>query len=138
MNTTASKPINLPAPRTARRMPGSNHATARQAPYAPAHGPQPYGRPAAHWAQSDEVMLPLSLVGLIVTTVMGLPVGIVTGPLALGRASRAEQLIAAGHRPTTDRSRITTVRICAWISMVWSALTVLVIALILGFLLSVA
>ena len=87
-------------------------------PYRPAN-PQPYGRPAPA-AAADDGMLVLAIVGLCVTVMLGVPVGLFTGPMALKRARRIEHLVNVGHRPLSDRSNVTGTRISAWISIAWS------------------
>jgi hypothetical protein len=81
-------------------------------PYAPNEPLKPYSHAAA-----DDTMLPLAIAGLCVTVVLGLPVGVFTGPAALKRASRLEQLVNTGERPASDRGNITGARVCAWISI---------------------
>jgi len=144
MNTTADRQINYPTPR--RNVAGDNlyykqaHPQSPHAyvPYAPANPVQPYGRPQPQFVAGDDAMLTYAIVGLAVTLLTGLPLGLFTGPAALGRANRLEQHVRAGRRPPTDRSNITAARVCAWISIVWGALTMLVIALMLGLVLMVA
>jgi hypothetical protein len=139
MNTTANGQINYPTPR---RSPAGDNLYYKQTPqgyvpYAPANPVQPYGRAHPQLIAGDDAMLTYAIVGLAITIVTGLPVGLFTGPAALGRANRLEQHVRAGRRPPTDRSNITAARICAWISIVWSTLSVLVIALMLGLMLMV-
>lgn len=143
MNTTANRQINYPTPR---RSPAGDNLYYKQAPgqtpqgyvpYAPVNPAQPYGRPQPQFVAGDDAMLTYAIVGLAITLLTGLPVGLFTGPAALGRANRLEQHVRAGRRPPTDRSNITAARICAWISIVWGALSMLMIALILGLMLMV-
>ncbi|MCB9933715.1 MAG: hypothetical protein H6841_09885 [Planctomycetes bacterium] len=107
-------------------------------PYAPVNPVQPYGRPRPQYAPGDDTMMTLAIVGLVVTVMIGIPVGLFTGPAALTRANRLEHQLNTGRRPQTDRSQITAVRICAWISIVWGGLIALVWAFVLAMLLMLA
>jgi hypothetical protein len=84
-------------------------------PYAPNAPLKPYAHAAA-----DEAMLPLAVVGLCVTVLLGLPIGLFTGPAALKRANRLEELVNTGERPISDRGNISGARVCAWISIALS------------------
>jgi hypothetical protein len=123
-------------PRSNRRLPGQQPATDdvyyKQAPrvtsgqppqayvpYAPAQPVQSFPR-QPQFAAADNNMMTLALVGLLVTTVMGIPIGLFTGISALGRARRVEELVNNGRRPEIDRSTITSVRIMSWVSIAWS------------------
>ncbi|MCA8914191.1 MAG: hypothetical protein KDB90_02175 [Planctomycetes bacterium] len=100
-------------------------------PYAPQNPVRPYGaRP--HYVPADNSMMTLALVGLIVTTFVGIPLGLFTGPSALKRADRVQELIRNGRRPQTDSSTITSVRILSWISIVWSIPLLLVWVALFG------
>jgi hypothetical protein len=99
-------------------------------PYAPTGAPagfatRPCGAPAAH-AAADDAMLPIAIVGLCLTVMFGLPVGLFTGPAALKRANRIEHLVSVGRRPTSDRGSATGARICAWASIIISVPLLLV------------
>ena len=86
-------------------------------PYAPTNGgTRPYGRPVPV-ATADTAMLPIAIVGMCVTFMLGLPVGLFTGPAALKRANRLEHQVNIGRRPNADRGSITGARICAWVSI---------------------
>jgi len=91
----------------------------------------PYSAPNAKsyapaQAPADEAMLPIAIIGLCVTVMFGLPVGIVTGPIALRRAQQVDTHIRDGRRPMGDRGNVTGTRICAWLGIGWSALLLLV------------
>ncbi|MCA8910656.1 MAG: hypothetical protein KDB82_03040 [Planctomycetes bacterium] len=113
----------LPEPR--KREPAPEAPRPAMAPaYVPYSSPmpapsQPYGRRAG-FAPADTGMATMSIIGLALTIVMGIPVGIVTGPMALKRAARIEQLMRTGRRPRSDESSVTSVRVTAWLSIAWS------------------
>jgi hypothetical protein len=94
-------------------------------PYAPtgnmpaAFTASPYGHLAPH-AAIDGVMLPVSIVGLSLTVLVGLPIGLFTAPAALKRANQVEHLMNIGRRPASDRGNVTAARVCAWISLLIS------------------
>ena len=90
-------------------------------PYAPANPPAtPYGkqRPAA--VARDDKMVPLAIIGMALTIVFGIPVGVFTGPSALKRAKKVDYFIEIGKRPRGDATDVSTARVCAWIGIVWS------------------
>jgi hypothetical protein len=98
--------------------------------------PRPYGR--QRFAPADNSMMTLAIVGVVITVVMGLPLGIVTGPMALKRAAQNEQLIRTGRRPRSDESTATTTRVLAWLSIAWSIPLIAAYLLVLFLLLAVA
>lgn len=108
-------------------------------PYSPAGAPGGL-KPSHPQAMADDTMLGIAVAGLCAILVLALPVGLITGPWALKRARRAEELVAKGHRPGTDSTGISATRVLAWISLALSgAITVAwlgVAALVLGILLA--
>ncbi|MBZ0137875.1 MAG: hypothetical protein K8I27_16060 [Planctomycetes bacterium] len=93
-------------------------------------------RPAA--IAPDDGMVPLAIVGMVLTVMLGIPVGLFTGPSALTRAKRVEHFISTGKRPPTDSTNVTTTRVCAWIGIAWSIPLILIWAFVLGMLVLVA
>lgn len=124
----------MPEPREA--PPAAQRANPPQA-YVPYASPTPRSyaeRPA--YAAPDKSMQTVAIVGLILTTVAGIPVGIVTGPMALKRAKIVEEQMRNGRRPRTDESTITGTRVAAWLSIAWAV--PLALGYLLAFLLLVA
>lgn len=121
--------------------PGDNvYMKAPQAyvPYAPGNQ-TPYGRQQHTLVRKDDTMLVISIVGLAVTLLLGMPVGVFTGPNALKRANRVEHFVRVGKRPPTDLSTVTGARVCAWISIAISIPLILIWSLVLvGVLFAVA
>ena len=133
----------LAAPRKREPAPGAPRPVMAPAPqaYVPYSSPmpapsQPYGRRPGY-APADTSMTTMSIIGLALTVVMGIPVGIVTGPMALKRAARIEQLMRTGRRPRTDESSVTSVRVTAWLSIAWSIPLICIYLLALVMFLSV-
>lgn len=109
-----------------------------QPPYVPyaAPGLKPYGRQARKYAPADGAMLVIAVCGLAATVCVGVPAGIVMGPMALKRANRVDELMRTGKRPPSDRGTVTGTRVCAWLAIVVSVPLVViwaaVVALVIG------
>ena len=117
-NPTRVRPV-MPAPRNP--VHAASRATPPQAyvPYASPVPSRPYGdRP--QYAPADASMMTTAIIGLVLTTLVGIPVGIWTGPTTLKRAKRVEHLMRTGRRPRSDESTITGTRVAAWLSIAWS------------------
>lgn len=84
--------------------------------------------PVPQFAPTDQTMVMLAIVGLGLTATSCLPVGLVTGPMALARAARAEERVAQGLHPQTHLSDIRHARMFAWIGIVLSLPVVLAVA----------
>ncbi|MCB9893242.1 MAG: hypothetical protein H6839_02185 [Planctomycetes bacterium] len=110
-----------------------NAAPQAYVPYAPQNPARPY-TVRHQYVAPDNSMMTLALVGLIVTTFLGIPLGLFTGPSALKRADRVQELIRNGRRPQTDSSTISSVRILSWISIVWSIPLLLIWVAVFGLL----
>ena len=138
MQSTASKT-------NANQYPGDNvyykqAATPPQAyvPYAPVQPLRTFTPPEQRYAPTDNTMMVLAIVGLVVTVMVGLPVGIFTGPAALKRASALEHQVNIGRRPISDRSMISSARVTGWISLVWSAVIVVIWLAAIGLLMGMS
>lgn len=88
-------------------------------PYQTPYTPQsPYqATPASQFAPTDQTMSALAILGLALSLFTCMPIGLFTGPMALARASRAEERVAQGLHPQSHLSDIRTARICAWIGI---------------------
>jgi hypothetical protein len=95
------------------------HAPQAYVPYAATGAPAGFA-PSHPQAAADDTMLAITIAGMCLIVLFALPAGFVTGPWALKRAGRVEELVAKGHRPASDRGNVTITRTLAWISLALS------------------